>query len=99
MSTWTGRLADGDQLALRILISTMRRYFEATIAAFWDLICSEVAAERAVRARIIVDRGSEWMLATLHPTVRWQPPVLHVVYPDDGPDYRFANPVAASDAA
>ena len=83
LSTWTRRLADGDRQALRTLIGTMRCYFDATIAAFWDLIRSEVAAERAVRARIVADRGGEWMLATLHPTVRWEPPVLHVVYPHD----------------
>lgn len=83
LTGWTGRLADGDKQALLILIATMRRYFDATISAFWDLICSEVAAERAVRARIAADRGTEWMLATLHPTMRWQAPVLHVVYPHD----------------
>jgi DNA-binding transcriptional ArsR family regulator len=82
-STWIRRLADGDKQALRMLIGTMRGYFEATLAAIWDLICSEVAAERAVRARIVADRGGEWMLATLHPMVRWEPPVLHVVYPHD----------------
>lgn len=83
LSKWTRRLAEGDQQALRSLTATMRGYFEATISACWDLIRSEVAAERAVRARIVADRGSEWMLATLHPTVHWQPPVLHVVYPHD----------------
>ncbi|WP_117209254.1 ArsR/SmtB family transcription factor [Allorhizocola rhizosphaerae] len=82
-AAWTRRLADGDGHALRTLTATMRRYFEATLAAFWDLIRSEVAAERALRARIIADRGSEWVLATLHPTMRWQPPVLHIVYPHD----------------
>ncbi|HEX6681963.1 MAG TPA: winged helix-turn-helix domain-containing protein [Candidatus Limnocylindrales bacterium] len=80
---WADRLAGGDRQALRGLTATMRSYFEATIASFWDLIRSEVSAERAVRARINADRGSEWMLATLHPTVQWQPPVLHVVYPHD----------------
>ncbi|HZM75889.1 MAG TPA: winged helix-turn-helix domain-containing protein [Candidatus Limnocylindrales bacterium] len=83
LSTWIRRLADGDKQALRTLIGTMRCYFDATIATFWDLIRNEVAAERAVRARILADRGAEWMLATLHPTVRWEPPVLHVVYPHD----------------
>jgi DNA-binding transcriptional ArsR family regulator len=83
LPVWTRRLADGDKQALRTLIGGMRRYFEATVAAFWDLIRGEVAAERAVRARIVADRGGEWMLATLHPTVRWKPPVLHVLYPHD----------------
>lgn len=80
---WIARLADGDRQALRGLITTMRGYFEAMVAFVWDLVSTEVAAERAVRARIVADRGGEWMLATLHPTVHWRPPVLHVVYPDD----------------
>jgi DNA-binding transcriptional ArsR family regulator len=81
--TWARRLADGDARALRGLAAAMRDYFDAVLASCWDHVCGQVAAERACHARTMTDRGVDGLLATLHPTVRWEPPVLRVSYPDD----------------
>jgi DNA-binding transcriptional ArsR family regulator len=80
---WARRLADGDGTALRGLATAMRDYFEAALASTWELVCGQVAAERAGRARTMTDGGVERLLATLHPAVRWEPPVLRVSYPAD----------------
>ncbi|WP_155372939.1 winged helix-turn-helix domain-containing protein [Catellatospora vulcania] len=77
------RLADGDRAAMTALTDAMRAYFEAVLATYWELISGQVAGARARGARFLVDGGVDRMLATLHPTIRWDPPTLHVAYPDD----------------
>jgi DNA-binding transcriptional ArsR family regulator len=81
--SWTRRLADGDQRALNVLAAAMRSYFDAVLASHWDLISGQVAAARAYGARCMVDGGVDRLLSTLHPTIGWDPPTLHVAYPDD----------------
>lgn len=80
---WTDRLADGDRRALGALAAAMRSYFDAVLASYWGLISGRVAAARARGARQMVDGGVDRLLTTLHPTVRWDPPTLHVAYPAD----------------
>ncbi|MEU8001242.1 winged helix-turn-helix domain-containing protein [Catellatospora sp. NPDC049111] len=77
------RLADGDRTAVAALASAMRAYFEAVLAAHWELISGQVAGARARAARFLVDGGVDRLLATLHPTIRWDAPTLHVAYPAD----------------
>lgn len=78
---WAGQLAAGDTGTLRQLGAALQRYFDAALGTHWNLIHDQVGADRARRARIMVSQGVEPLLATLHPTVRWEPPVLHVLYP------------------
>ncbi|MCP2329103.1 DNA-binding transcriptional ArsR family regulator [Hamadaea flava] len=80
---WVRKLADGDAAAMRGLTEAMREYFDAALAAVWPSVCGHVAAERAIRARAMADGGVRRLLATLHPAVRWEPPVLRVAYPED----------------
>ncbi|GAB4052811.1 winged helix-turn-helix domain-containing protein [Catellatospora paridis] len=77
------RLADGDRTAVTALASAMRAYFDAVLAAHWELISGQVAGARARGARFLVDGGVDRLLTTLHPTIRWDAPTLHVAYPDD----------------
>ncbi|GIF96830.1 winged helix-turn-helix domain-containing protein [Catellatospora citrea] len=79
----TERLADGDRAALAALAAAMRSYFEAVLAGHWELISGQVAGARARGARFMVDGGVDRLLTTLHPTIRWDSPTLHVAYPED----------------
>jgi DNA-binding transcriptional ArsR family regulator len=77
----TRPLREGDPAALRGLGEALRRYHAAVIAPYWPRIHAVVDAERAVRARTLLDHGSEELLAGLGPTMRWRPPVLETDYP------------------
>jgi DNA-binding transcriptional ArsR family regulator len=77
----TRLLGEGDPTALRGLGEALRGYHEAVIAPYWPRLQAVVDAERAVRARPLLDHGSEELLAELGPTMRWRPPVLETDYP------------------
>ncbi|MCO6010819.1 helix-turn-helix domain-containing protein [Actinoallomurus purpureus] len=81
---WAAALADGDRDTLTLLGDTLRRYHHAVIAPYAHDIIAALDSERALRARIAVTGGTEAMLDSLHPTLRWQPPVLTADYPVDG---------------
>ncbi|MGA8116913.1 MAG: winged helix-turn-helix domain-containing protein [Actinocatenispora sp.] len=81
--TWLGALASGDTGTLYRLAGAVRGYFGAALAPHWATVDSQVRADRCWRARLMADKGIEAVLATLHPTVRWTPPVLEVGYPTD----------------
>jgi DNA-binding transcriptional ArsR family regulator len=79
----TRPLGEGDPGALCDLGEALRGYHDAVIAPYWPRIHAVVDAERAMRARPLLDRGSEELLAELGPTMRWRPPVLEADYPAD----------------
>ncbi|MGP4044905.1 helix-turn-helix domain-containing protein [Streptomyces sp. 2A115] len=106
---WTPRLAEPGMR--KELVQAMRTYYDTAIAPHSDHIQARVDAERAGRARALLDHGVEGMLQNLGPTLRWQSPVLHTVYPEDRdlylngrglllvPSYFcWGNPVAFGDA-
>ncbi|MBT2233567.1 winged helix-turn-helix domain-containing protein [Nonomuraea sp. NEAU-A123] len=80
---WVQPLADGDPTALSGLGHALRAYHRAAIAPHHDLIHTACNAERARRARDLLDGGVEGLLAGLRPLVRWQPPELQVTYSVD----------------
>jgi hypothetical protein len=56
--------------------------YSTLVAPYWLSIHARLQAERAVRARIMMDGGVDGLLSTLHPPrVRWRPPVLEVDSP------------------
>ncbi|MDT0322290.1 ArsR/SmtB family transcription factor [Streptomyces millisiae] len=58
--------------------AVLRLYEELAIAPYWPRIHRLVDAERAARARRLLDAGGESLLGTLQPPARWEPPVLTV---------------------
>ncbi|WP_086668740.1 helix-turn-helix domain-containing protein [Lentzea kentuckyensis] len=74
----THLLASGDQATLDSLGEALRAYHQHALAPIWDEIRAVVDAERAVRARSFLNGGCEGMLAALHPTISWAPPVLSI---------------------
>ncbi|MFJ8608068.1 ArsR/SmtB family transcription factor [Streptomyces sp. NPDC093675] len=79
--SWARPLADGELEALAGLGQALRSYYGAAVAPYWPRIQTLIDSERATRSRILLDQGSEGLLAVLGPTMRWKSPVLEVDYP------------------
>ncbi|MGW5127967.1 ArsR/SmtB family transcription factor [Streptomyces sp. NPDC004069] len=88
--SWSRPLADGSLETLAALGQALRTYHRSAIAPYWPRIQALVDAERAKRARSVLDRGGEGLLSCLGPTMRWRPPVLEVDYPVEH-DIRLAG--------
>ncbi|MEV5319218.1 ArsR family transcriptional regulator [Streptomyces sp. NPDC052687] len=78
---WLRRMAEGDAAAMRELGAAMFRYHQRVLSRSWHRIRAVVEAERTMRVRDFLDGGVERLLGTIHPLVRWDPPVLKVDYP------------------
>jgi len=72
-------LAADQKLALDRLADAIIAYHHVALAPYWRPIAAAFDAARAVRARTLSDGGLDLLLATLHPRIRWNPPVLEIV--------------------
>jgi DNA-binding transcriptional ArsR family regulator len=52
--------------------------WRVAVAPYWNQIQGYLEADCDARGRIAMRRGVEGLLATLHPQVVWEPPVLHL---------------------
>ena len=59
----------------------MRSQYETAVEPFWPEARAHIEAERARRARILLDQGCEGLLDSFRPMMRWEPPVLEVEVP------------------
>ncbi|NES15226.1 MULTISPECIES: helix-turn-helix domain-containing protein [Micromonospora] len=76
-------LARGEPEVLRHLTDSMARYQAFAVTPYWSRIQAAVEADRARRARAMLDGGPEGLLASLRPSMRWADNVLEVLdYPD-----------------
>src|SRR5439155_12241799 len=80
---WLGSIGDGNRDALMSLCAAVRDYHKTALAPYWPRITATVLAERARRARPVLDGGMEALLSSFQPMMRWQYPVLEVEYPRD----------------
>ncbi|MET8079661.1 helix-turn-helix domain-containing protein [Streptomyces sp. NPDC005303] len=74
-------LADGEPSALRHLGAALRGYHRCALAPFWPQVRAQVDADRALRTREVLRGGTDGLLASLGPVLRWRPPVLEADYP------------------
>ncbi|MET9786645.1 ArsR/SmtB family transcription factor [Streptomyces canus] len=74
-------LADGEPSVLRRLGAALRGYHRSALAPFWPQVRAQVDADRAVRTRAVLSDGTDGLLASLGPVLRWRPPVLEADYP------------------
>jgi DNA-binding transcriptional ArsR family regulator len=72
------RLGTADPQTMRELGDAVDAYHRSTIAEYWPWVRDMVAADRGRLARALLDGGVDRLLATLHPRIRWRPPVLTV---------------------
>ncbi|MFF3277478.1 hypothetical protein ACFYWU_42165 [Streptomyces chrestomyceticus] len=80
---WAHPLAAADLDALTGLAQALRSYHHAVLAPAWPRIQALVDADRSFRARVLLDHGTDGLLESLRPVLRWTPPVLEADYPVD----------------
>lgn len=78
---WVRRLTGTQER--RDLVAVIRSYHDIAVRPFADQIHAHLEAKRSSSCRDLLDGGVQGMLAGLGPSMRWQPPVLHVRYPAD----------------
>lgn len=61
----------------------LAHYHDAALAPYMPRIRALIDADRALRARALLDGGVEALLETFRPVARWRPPVLEADYPVD----------------
>ena len=71
--TGAGRSGGLDRLAALLAVS-----YDLGVAPHWPAMRAHLDAERATRARVLADGGIDRLFATLHPALRWRPPVLEL---------------------
>lgn len=77
-------LARGEVPAIVQLTDAMKRYQDIAITPYLPQIRAAVEADRARRARMMLDSGAEGLLGGLHPGIQWSGGVLEVSnYPTD----------------
>ncbi|WP_413754738.1 ArsR/SmtB family transcription factor [Streptomyces sp. MMBL 11-3] len=81
MPSLTRALAEGEPAALRRLGSALQAQHHSALAPFWGQIRTQVDADRAIRARSVLDGGTDGLLEGFRPVLRWHPPVLEADYP------------------
>ncbi|MGN9780605.1 ArsR/SmtB family transcription factor [Nonomuraea sp. ZG12] len=68
-----------DSLAVRReLLATVEAYHHAAVGPHWTGIRAHLDAERARSGTILLDQGVDGLLSSLHPSIRWTSPTLHV---------------------
>jgi len=77
-SSWVGSLAAGDAATLGRVADAMRARHDAVVAPIWPEACAHIEADRARRARALLDGGCDGLLRSYQPLMRWQPPVLEI---------------------
>ncbi|WP_246274033.1 ArsR/SmtB family transcription factor [Phytohabitans houttuyneae] len=78
LPAWTRRLAEGDRPTLTRVAAALRSHHEAVVAPIWPDALAAVEADRARRARVLLEQGCEGLLDSFRPMMRWAPPVLEI---------------------
>ena len=81
LPSWTAALADGRPDTLRGLGAAVDRYFAACLAPHWPRVRRSVDRERERQTALLATGGVAALLRELHPTARWEYPVLEMAYP------------------
>jgi DNA-binding transcriptional ArsR family regulator len=80
---WVRSVAEGSAPALHRLGDALRDYRRAAFGSSWQHVRSGIEADRTWRARVQWYGGTQAMLRTFGPRMRWRPPVLECDYPAD----------------
>ncbi|MEU7134528.1 winged helix-turn-helix domain-containing protein [Streptomyces sp. NPDC046261] len=76
-------LADGEAAPLQALGDGITAFHDLAVLPYLGKMREHISADRATRSQSILTSGGEHLLATLHPAVRWNPPVLEVAIPSN----------------
>jgi DNA-binding transcriptional ArsR family regulator len=83
LPAWCRRLADGDRETMQRLADAIRGHFRSTVEPYWQQARAHIDADRARRARAFLDGGTDGLLGSYLPMVRWERPVLSVDVPQE----------------
>ncbi|MFB7849531.1 ArsR/SmtB family transcription factor [Streptomyces sp. NPDC056053] len=78
---WLRAVAEGGSPVLHRLGEALRAHRHHALGGMWQRIRDRVEADRAWRARTQFLGGTDAMLRTFGPALRWRPPVLEADYP------------------
>jgi len=78
---WAAPLARGDAATVEVLVKALRALHGILVAPFFEVIQESVDADRARRARDLLNGGVHGLLSGFTPFARWEPPVLEIDYP------------------
>ncbi|WP_327694923.1 ArsR/SmtB family transcription factor [Streptomyces sp. NBC_00459] len=78
---WTRQLPDAGPR--KEFVRTVRNYYDVAIRPHGDHIQAHIDADRSARARDLLDGGTDRLLASLGPYMRWRRPTLEVDYCED----------------
>ncbi|MEV0387253.1 winged helix-turn-helix domain-containing protein [Nonomuraea sp. NPDC050643] len=78
--SWFGTLAGADTESLGWLGDAVRVYHDTLLAPYTRRLAEIVDADLSRRARDLAMGGVDRLLSGLHPSARWEPPVLTVDY-------------------
>ncbi|MFF8717524.1 ArsR/SmtB family transcription factor [Streptomyces sp. NPDC015184] len=78
LPAWTHLLADGDREALDTVADALTAYYDVAITPYVDRMRAVLDADHAWRVHTMARLGVGAVLAGLHPTVRWEEPVLEL---------------------
>ncbi|MFI1353347.1 ArsR/SmtB family transcription factor [Streptomyces sp. NPDC020898] len=76
-------LAEGEPAALRRLGAGLHTYHRRALVPFATHIQAHLDADLATRARAALEGGTDGLLASFRPVLRWESPVLEAPYPVD----------------
>ncbi|WP_158264201.1 ArsR/SmtB family transcription factor [Amycolatopsis sp. CA-126428] len=78
-TTLPGRApVDGADAGRDEVVAAVRSFCSVAISPFWPRVHGHLESERDARSRLAMTGGVERLLDTLHPLVRWRPPVLEI---------------------
>ncbi|MEU5049704.1 winged helix-turn-helix domain-containing protein [Streptomyces sp. NPDC021096] len=76
-------LAGGETAPLQALGDGITAFHDLAVRPYLGKMREHISADRATRSQSMLTSGGEHLLATLHPAVRWNPPVLEVAIPSN----------------
>lgn len=77
-SSWTRDLAAGRREAVKGLGQSLRIYHRHAIAPYWDSIRASVRGDLHHQGSRLTSYGVDHLLSNLHPSVKWERPVLKI---------------------
>jgi DNA-binding transcriptional ArsR family regulator len=75
---WSAVLAERATGARRQLAGALQTYHDKAVAPHWPAISRLLEAERDRAVRRLSEQGIDRFLASCHPAIRWDPPVLTI---------------------
>ncbi|MEU3075430.1 winged helix-turn-helix domain-containing protein [Streptomyces laurentii] len=83
MPSWSRDLAEGGAGGIGRIADAADAYFATVLAPFWERIRAQVSRDRSRRSTVLAEGGWDAVLSTIHPSARWDFPVLRLDFPVD----------------